>query len=321
MRSWEPGTTVETLKKRARYLDKIRAFFRERGVLEVETPALSMYPSVDIHIESISTVAHSRQNSRYLITSPEYHMKRLLAAGSGSIFQICKAFRDDETGQWHNPEFTIIEWYRVGWDQWQLMDEIDQLLGSLLGCGPADRKRYGEVFGSCLGIDPFAITHDAFIAACTRAGCPPPRHLLDSSSSKDDWLDYLMGSHIESRLGEKAPVFIYNYPASQACLAKINPDNPDTAMRFEIFYQGRELGNGFQELTCAEQQKQRFDTVNRIRKKQGQEELEQDFRLLDALNAGLPECSGVAMGFDRLLMLVTGKRHMEDVVSFAWDRC
>ena len=258
MKSWMPGTSVETLKQRAELLCKTRAFFSNRSVLEVETPSLSRFPTLDLHLESFRSHAEFSKRPSYLITSPEYHMKRLIAAGSGSIFQICKAFRCDESGERHNPEFSILEWYRVGWDHWQLMEEIEALLDQLMHTGQAEYLSYTEAFQKYLSIDPLTITYDLFLKVCEEKDIGPPNDLLSKDTDRDEWLNYLLGLFIEPELGLEKPLFLHDYPATQANLAKLYDDKPETAMRFEVYYKGIELGNGFCELTNATLQEQRF---------------------------------------------------------------
>lgn len=321
MKTWKPGASSNTLRKRATLLGNIRRFFEQREILEVETPSISQFPTLDLHLESLSLTHGPNNLPSYLITSPEYHMKRLLADNGESIYQICKAFRLDEAGLIHNPEFTIIEWYRVGWDQWQLMREIEELLGLVLETGDADRLSYQEVFKDLLGIDPISMVFDEFLNICSVKDLVVPEYLKNRDLSVDEWLNYLFGMLIEPRLGKTNPVFIYDYPASQANLAKIYPDNSDFSMRFELFYKGMELGNGFCELTDPGIQEDRFINENIRRKKSGKKELPIDHRLLSALRSGLPDCAGVALGFDRMVMLALGKNRIDEVTAFSWNRC
>ncbi len=321
MCAWKSGAAAEALKRRAGLLGQVREFFKCRGVLEVETPIISRFPTLDLHLESFSLRTGFDHSLSYLITSPEYHMKRLLCTGIGSIYQIGKAFRREESGSLHNPEFTIIEWYRDGWDHWQLMEEVELLLDDLLNCGLADRTSYGETFDRCLGISPSDVTLDHFKRICSDKKMSPPDSLTKADVSTDEWLDYLMGIVIAPGLGLEKPVFIYDYPASQANLARIHPDNSDIALRFELYFKGMELGNGFFELKDPDQQKSRFINENTLRKKAGKPELPIDDRLMAALKNGLPDCAGVAMGFDRIVMLALNKKSIDDVIGFSWDRC
>jgi elongation factor P--(R)-beta-lysine ligase len=320
MDSWQPNASIEIIKLRAELLFHIREFFKKRSVMEVETPSLSNFPTLDLHLDSFSIKDNQGINTLYLITSPEYHMKRLLAAESGSIYQICKAFRNEEAGQFHNPEFTIIEWYRVGWDHWQLMEETETLLDKLLHCGTATRMSYQEVFEQNLKIDPFSLSTKKFIEQCQKHQAKPPSDLLEQNVNVDEQLNFLMGSFIEPHLGLDRPTFITDYPATQASLARIHPNKKYLAQRFELYYKGLELGNGFHELADAEEQGKRFIAENQRRKQLGKSELPIDTRLLKALEHGLPDCAGIALGFDRILMLAAGKSRMEEVLSFVWDR-
>ncbi|MBU2510255.1 elongation factor P--(R)-beta-lysine ligase [bacterium] len=320
MTDWKPGASVDTLHQRSSLLTKIRTFFKNRNVLEVETPSISQYPTIDLHLESFSVNTNESERLRYLITSPEYHMKRLISAGSGSIFQICKAFRCDETGRNHNPEFTILEWYRVGWDHWRLMSEIELLLDLLLNSGPADYLSYCDAFQQFLDINPLLISQEQFLSICGKHGLLPPACLESESVARDEWLNYLMGFLIEPNLGKEHPVFIYDYPATQANLARIHEDNPSLALRFEVYYRGIELGNGFYELTDAKAQEKRFKDENQIRIRSGKEGLPIDNLFLSALEKGMPECSGVAMGVDRIIMLALGKTSIEEVITFNWPK-
>ncbi|MCP4749330.1 MAG: elongation factor P--(R)-beta-lysine ligase [Proteobacteria bacterium] len=321
MNTWRPGASREVLQRRAAMLRQVRDFFDSREVLEVETPSISRFPTLDLHLESFSLETDLRPGRFYLITSPEYHMKRLLSAGVGSIYQICKAFRRDEAGRYHNPEFTLIEWYRVGWDHRQLMEEVEQLLDLLLKCGSAERISYREVFYRVLKIDPLTLTLEQFLNICSRKKVSPPEGLKHSDVPVDEWLSFLMGTFIESELGQERPVFVYDYPASQANLARLRADNPALASRFELYYRGVELANGFFELKDAEQQKRRFTQENALRKKSGKPELPMDTELIAALESGMPNCAGVALGFDRIVMLALDRESLDEVVGFSWDRC
>lgn len=320
MTTWRPGTSLDTLKKRARLLQQVRDFFSERGVLEVETPGISHFPTLDLHLESFPVFHPEKTLQGYLITSPEYHMKRLISAGSGSIYQLCRAYRCDESGTRHNPEFTILEWYRVGWDQWQLMKEIEDLMRLLLGTGPADYTSYQEAFEGTLSVDPFSLPLERFAEICSQHNLQPPDYLLQKDIDRDERLNYLMGFLIEPHLGKECPVFLHSFPASQASLAKLDEDRPGCAMRFEVYFQGLELGNGFCELTDAEAQEKRFREENRKRRAAGKKELQHDHRFIEALKHGMPDCSGVAMGFDRLVMLALGKHSIDEVQTFTWNR-
>ncbi len=321
MTNWKPGASIITLKKRAELLHRVREFFAKREVLEVETPSISQFPTIDLHLESFSVKIDQPDRSlSYLITSPEYHMKRLLCAGIGSIYQICKAFRREEIGEKHNSEFTIIEWYRVGWDHWKLMEEIEDLLDTMLHTGKADRLSYREMFLKFLKVPPHNVTMNVFLNLCTERNLTPPESLKNGSVSIDERLEFLMGMVIEPQLGLTKPVFIYDYPASQANLAKLYEDNPELSMRFELYYKGLELANGFCELTDAEKQENRFIKENKTRKKAGKTILPIDQLFLDAMRAGMPNCAGVALGFERIVMLALGINDIDKVMAFSWKR-
>ncbi len=245
---WRPTATLEALKMRAEILSKIRAFFADRGVLEVETPLLASAPVTDLHLHALSCRYRGPGcddgRELYLQTSPEFAMKRLLAAGSGPIFELCKAVRDGEAGRRHNPEFTILEWYRPGWDHHRLMDEVDELLGAVLGSRPGERLSYAAAFRRYAEVDPHDEADDTLRERVLRLGVSSVDGLR-----RDDLLDLILTHVIEPRLGHCQPTFIDDYPASQAALARIRPGNPPLAERFEVFVEGLELANGYHELT------------------------------------------------------------------------
>lgn len=313
---WQPSASIETLKLRAHLLSKIRDFFRERGVMEVETPLMSHTSVTDPHIHSIPVRFQwhpsKPHQSYYLQTSPEYAMKRLLASGIGSIYQITKAFRQGEVGDLHNPEFTLLEWYRVGFDHHALMDEMDEFLQCILGCKGCEKKRYAELFEHFLGIDP----HQADVATLSVCARDANLDIQEKNLDRDDWLLLLMSYLIEPFLGKDIPCFVYDFPASLAALARINPYNANVASRFEVYFHGIELANGFHELNDAREQRQRFQKNCMERKKLGFEEIAIDENFIAALDAGLPDCAGVALGIDRLLMLSTQHKCIADVISF-----
>ncbi|MCG8436041.1 MAG: EF-P lysine aminoacylase GenX [Gammaproteobacteria bacterium] len=310
-RPWKPTADKDSLALRAKLLRKTREFFHDRGVLEVETPALGETGVTDVHIAGL-TAATCDGERYYLQTSPEYYMKRLLSAGSGDIYQICKVFRDSEQGGLHHPEFTMLEWYRVGFDHHQLMAEVADLLQVLLGLeNPASKLSYREAFHRYAGCDPVTVTRRDLDEIAAKIGA----RTLDLSF--DAALD-LIGSHlVYPRLGDEGVTFIYDFPASQAALARIRQGEPPLAERFEAFYKGVELANGFHELTDAGEQRARFLADNQRRLASGLPAVPLDEQLLAALNAGLPECSGVAVGFDRLVMLAAGKKSIKDILSFS----
>ena len=316
---WKPSASLEYLKYRAWLLAKIREFFAERKVLEVETPLMCSTTIPDPAISSITTNFNlvSKSKKFYLQTSPEFAMKRLLAAGSGSIYQICKAFRNDELGRWHNPEFTLLEWYRVDFDLKQLMQEVDMLLQTIVNAPPLCYLTYTELFQKFFEIDPLQasisdlqkLAEQHQITVCWEA----------STTDYDTWLQLLLSHVIEPQLGHERPVAIYEFPASQAALSRLSADKK-LAQRFEIYWRGIELANGFHELTDAGEQAARFQQDLSKRHALKLDDIPIDNHLLAALKSGLPDCSGVALGVDRLIMLAVQCEHLNQVLSFAIDR-
>jgi lysyl-tRNA synthetase class 2 len=321
MADWKPSASLTMLKIRARLLQRIRAFFQDREVLEVETPLLSSAAVTDPHIESYAIKNSQYGKPRYLHTSPEFAMKRLLAAGSGSIYQVCKVFRQGEVGRWHNPEFTMLEWYRLGFDHQQLMAEVDCLLRELvdgyLTLGDTQHLTYRDAFQQYAGLDPHSASTDQLQAKVKEHGIDVTG--LDENC-KDPWLDLLMTHVVEPALPRECPVFIYDYPASQAALARIRQDAPPVAERFELYIFGMELANGFHELTDAQEQRQRFVADNQARAAAGLSSMPIDEHFLAALDAGLPACAGVALGVDRLVMLAAGAKSISEVLAFDAER-
>jgi lysyl-tRNA synthetase class 2 len=302
------------LVARARLLERCRHFFAGRGVLEVETPVLAQATVTDVHLASLETRIAGRPHPYYLQTSPEYAMKRLLAAGSGDIYQVCKVFRDDESGRHHNPEFTMLEWYRLGFDHRELMDEVEALLATLLGPvlgAPAERLTYAAAFERVLGLDPHATPVARLEAlAVERLGA---RGL---AGERDAVLDLLMGALVGPALGAGRITFVHEYPASQAALARCVPGSPAVAARFEAYVGGLELCNGFHELADAAEQRRRFESDRQARAARGLPLPPVDERLLAALAHGLPDCAGVALGLDRVLMLALGCDSLAGVLAF-----
>jgi lysyl-tRNA synthetase class 2 len=317
---WRPGAGWSHLRRRAEIVASLRTFFAERGVLEVETPMLGSATVSDPHLQAVAcTVAPpgaAAPARLYLQTSPESAMKRLLAADSGPIFQISKAFRDGEAGRMHNPEFTMLEWYRPGFDHHRLMDELDELMALVLGTPPADRITYREAFLRHVGVDPFTSTVDELRSRAAAEGCAVPS-LGDDHSG---WLDLLAAALAEPRLGTDRPLFVFDYPVHQASLARIRPGSPPVAERFELFVGGVELANGYHELRDADEQHRRYlDDLER-RRRLGLPTVDEDQRLLGALRHGLPACAGVALGVDRLVMLATGATSIDEVIAFTVTR-
>lgn len=323
MTEWRPHASLAMLRRRSEVLTQIRHFFECRGVMEVDTPAFSMASATAPHIASFVTCYRGlgvRHRQRlYSHTSPEFPMKRLLAAGAGSIYQICKVFRNGECGRQHNPEFTLLEWYRPGFDHHALMDEMDALLMQLLACLPAIRLSYRDIFLENVGLDPHR-TSVAELHACATGlhiGEVPQGEQLDL----DGWLDLLLSHHVASALGLGGrPTFVYDYPVSQAALAQVRRGPPDVAERFEVYLGGMELANGFHELTDAREQRRRFEADQVQRRRLGLPTIPIDERLLAALEHGLPQCAGVALGIERLLMAMTGACSIEEVIAFPMNR-
>ncbi len=321
MSAWQPKARIENLRIRAQLLARIRDFFAQRNILEVETPLLGRGATTDIYIHSFTTVYHPpgvQENSQlfYLQTSPEFAMKRLLAANSGAIYQICKAFRNGEFGRKHNSEFTMLEWYRPGFNHHQLMDEMDEFLQYILNTSSAQRFSYVAMFQHYLNLHPYASS------VFDLKNCAKEQGLGEVAGIDDDkntWLDLLLTHFIEPHLGKNAPVFIYDFPASQASLAKIRQDDFPVAERFEVYMQGMELANGFHELSDAKEQEQRFIADNLQRKKLGLAEITIDHYLIQALENDFPECAGVALGIDRLMMLALQTESIEQVLSFTLE--
>lgn len=315
---WRPCASISNLRKRAEVIARIRRFFADREVLEVETPLLGRYAVTDPHMDLLTADNPVGLKERYYLqTSPEYAMKRLLAAGSGAIYQLCKAFRRGEVGRRHNPEFTLLEWYRPGFDHWRLMDEISDLIVLITGCLRPLRVSYRTIFEQHLGIDPHVISCDELESLA--------RSQLDiqmDSSCRDDWLNLLLAEVIEPQLGFEAPVFLFDYPESQAALAKVSEDEKGVLVgrRFELYIRGVELANGYMELTDEDILRRRFAADRQLRKELSRPDVASDASLLAAMKEGLPECAGVALGVDRLLMVALELDHIDQVITFSSDR-
>ncbi|MDC5840084.1 elongation factor P--(R)-beta-lysine ligase [Vibrio europaeus] len=314
---WQPTASIEQLRQRANVLAQIRQFFAERNVLEVDTPAMSHATVTDIHLHTFQTEfigpGYADGSKLYLMTSPEFHMKRLLAAGSGCIYQINKAFRNEENGRFHNPEFTMLEWYRVGFDHHKLMDEMDALLQVVLECGHAERMTYQQAFIDVLGVCPLEGTMAELKLAAEKLGLSD---IAEPEEDRDTLLQLLFSIGVEGKIGQTAPAFVYDFPASQAALAKINKQDSRVADRFEVYFKGIELANGFHELDDPQEQLKRFEQDNTKRIEMGLSPQPIDHHLIAALKSGLPECAGVALGVDRLIMLAIGCDHIDQVTAF-----
>ncbi len=315
-----PRASLEALRFRAGMLRRVRRFFEERGFLEVETPLLSADVVIDLHLDPlpVTVFADPRQASAgrpmWLQTSPEFAMKRLLAAGFPSIYQITHAFRGGERGRLHNPEFTLVEWYAVGQGLAEGIQLLSDLAESTLQRGCAEAMAYRDAFLKWAGVDPLQAGCAELAAAARQNGVaiPDGQELQD----RDGWLDLLLVDCIEPHLGRSQPIVLYDYPPSQAALARIRPDCPPVAERFELYVDGIELANGYHELRDAEELRRRNETVNRQRAAEGKRTLPVESRLLAAMESGLPPCTGVALGFDRLVMLAFEASDLAEVLPF-----
>lgn len=317
--NWRPTASLATLRQRADMLAAIRAFFAERGVMEVETPILCRHSVTDPYMPVLSTPSPCHDGQRYFLqTSPEYAMKRLLAAGSGPIYQIARAIRPGEASSRHNPEFSMLEWYRPGISMTALMDEVEVLVNALLGRQQAaQRVSYRQLFLTHLQIDPF----DCEPATLQQVA----RKHVDvqmQSDSIDDWLNLLLAECIEPQLKSLGLVFVYDFPVSQAALARVenDPAGIPVGKRFELYVDGLELANGYDELIDVGEQRRRFGQDQARLQALGVEQRDADDYLLAALEAGLPATSGVALGLDRLVMLALQKQRIEEVLAFPIDR-
>lgn len=316
---WRPCASREVLQLRARLLSDIRGFFADRAVLEVETPVLSRAGATDPNLHSLSTrqLGCAGTDTLYLHTSPESPMKRLLAAGSGPIFQIARVFRDGERGHLHNPEFTLIEWYRPGFDHHALMGEVQALMSLVLETSGGDRLTYARAFERYAGFDPHAATVTELRQQARRLALNQSE---DADADRDYYLDLILSHRVTPHLGWARPAFLYDFPESQAALARVREGRPPVAERFEVFVHGLELGNGFHELRDAVEQRRRFERDLDRRRSLGSRCLPMDERLLAALEHGLPDCAGVALGFDRLVMIRAGAGEIDEVLAFPIER-
>jgi lysyl-tRNA synthetase class 2 len=318
--SWRPSARPEVLRARAELLGRIRSFFAQLGVMEVETPIISRAATTAPVLESLRTSlsgAGARAQTLYLHTSPELPMKRLLAAGSGPIFQISKVFRDGERGRLHHPEFTLLEWYRPGQGYKALMSEVADLARHVLDRPglSVQHLSYRELFLDRLGLDP--LTADLEVLQWAAEDIPGSP---DLDLTRDGWLDLLLTHRIETGLGRGCLTFVYDYPPSQAALARIRQDADPIAERFELYCEGMELANGFQELTDPDEQRRRFAADLEERSAAGLEASPMDEEFLAALESGMPDAAGVALGLDRLLMVATGSSHIDEVLAFPVER-
>jgi elongation factor P--(R)-beta-lysine ligase len=319
-----PTASIERLQLRADLLARVREFFATRGFLEVETPILSNDVVVDRHLDPMSTVLADDPRRPevgrkfWLQTSPEFGMKRLLAAGMKAIYQITRAFRNGEIGPLHNPEFTMVEWYRVGDNQAAGMSLLSQLCHALLKTPPAETISYRSAFEKHLGINPHTCTIEQFPAAAMQAHIQVPQGLDDD---RDGWLNLLLAECVQPHLGQTTPTILYDFPVGQAALARIRTGGETpVAERFELYFRGVELANGYHELLDPAELRRRNSTANAARVADGKPPLPENSRLLDAMQAGLPECAGVALGFDRIVMLAADAKSLAEVLAFPIDR-
>ena len=320
---WNPTAPVERLRTRAALLARVRDHFARTGALEVETPLLVRAPVTDVHLEALRVVddtAAAATTAGYLHTSPEYGMKRLLCAGAPDIYQVCKVFRAGERGSRHNPEFTMIEWYRLGLDHHALMQDVEALIRSVLDghrtLAASEHVTYTEAFQRVLGVEPLHAPVAALVTALEGAGVSLPDSMR-AAPARDDVLDLGMGTVVASSFATDRLTFLRDFPASQAALAQVHGE---VAARFEAFWGPLELANGFHELGAATEQRVRFHDDLERRRANGQPARDMDERFLAALESGLPPCAGVALGFDRLVMVATGAGSIDDVVAFPYER-
>ncbi len=324
MADFLPTADLETLRRRAMIIQRLRHFFEQHDFLEVETPLLSRDTVVDVHVEPIEVpasqqLAHAHGPTRYwLQTSPEYGMKRLLAAGATAIYQITRAFRAAEFGPVHNPEFTIVEWYRVGDSMLAGIELLDDLAQFILHCGAAERLTYAQAFQRWTGLDPHRspLERLAEVAHCNGLQTDPPWDPDD----RDAWLDWLLVTCVEPNLGQQRPTILFDYPASQAALAQVRPGELAVAERFELYVRGIELANGYHELTDADELVRRAQAANVRRAALGKSTLPVHSRLEAAMRQGLPNCTGVALGLDRLVMVALGAAELSQVMAFPFNR-
>lgn len=312
--SWQPMAALEALRSRAQLLQTLRAFFCERQVLEVDVPSLARIASTDPYIDSI--VTRVCDEPMYLQTSPEFFLKRMLAAGSGDIYSLAKAFRNGEAGRKHNPEFTMLEWYRVDWDEHQLMDEVVSLLQACMTLSSVEKLSYRQLFQRHLDIDPHQSDAKSLRDIANQYG-----EFNWQEDDRDVWLDLLMTHVLEPKMGDGL-VFVYDFPETQAALARREYDSQGQliARRFEAYVGGIELANGYWELCDGEEQAARFDQDLKKRAALGLPQLPSDQHLVQALASGMPECAGVALGVDRLLMLSTGATDIRQLLAFPFER-
>lgn len=317
--NWRPTASLAALRRRATALQATREFFRARNVLEVETPVMVNAPVSDVNIGSVKAEVPGHAGPPlYLHTSPEYAMKRLLAAGAGDIFQVCHVFRGAERGRQHNPEFTMVEWYRLGYSLERLMGEVADLVRTLLDRDlPVELVSYRDAVRRHAGLDPLDAPREELLRAARSLGLDA-RHAREAG--RDELLDLIVGAQVGPALGTTSLTFVHRYPASQAALARLDAEDPRLALRFELYHHGVELANGYHELTNAAEQRTRFSADQQARTARGLPLATLDQQLLAALEAGLPDCAGVALGFDRVLMLALDAASIDEVLAFPTER-
>ena len=310
---WHPSANVTVIQQRAKILSYIRHFFADKGVMEIDVPVIGAASVTDPHLDSLNLQINNAEY--YLQTSPEFFMKRMLAAGFGDIYYLGKAFRQDESGKHHNPEFTMLEWYRLGFDEQQLIDEVIALVQGFQKNIAVEIYAYGEIFERITGLNPY--TADAF---SLKSYAKTQIDFDWNDDNKSNWLD-LIFSHVVEPQMQSGLIVVYDYPQEQAALAKvgINKKGQKVAKRFECFLNGVELANGYWELTDANEQEKRFMADNISRKKMHKKEISPDEKLLAAIVHGIPECAGVALGVDRLIMGLCGTKRLAEVQTFSWD--
>jgi lysyl-tRNA synthetase class 2 len=315
---WAPTASLDILRLRAQLLARVRAHFVATGAMEVETPVLARAGVTDVHLESLAVCRADNSRAGYLHTSPEYAMKRLLCAGAPDIYQVAHVFREGERGRRHNPEFTLVEWYRVGLDDHALMDDVERLLRALLEplrpVGPTRRVTYAAAFGDVLGLDPLVASTRELRDAMVARGSHVPESIAED---RDNLLDLAMATLVAPHFPADRITFLYDFPASQAALARVRGP---VASRFEAFWGDLELANGFHELGDPVEQASRFEGDRIERARRGRPDREPDQRFLDALRAGLPDCAGVALGFDRVVMIAARVDSIDAVIAFPVER-
>ncbi|TWT39921.1 Elongation factor P--(R)-beta-lysine ligase [Thalassoglobus neptunius] len=325
--SLRPADVIKNLRKRAALLNHVRKEFDRHGYWEVETPLLSQETCIDQWIEPMEF--HAGDKVRYLQTSPEFAMKRLVASGAEAIYQICKAFRGHESGENHNCEFTLLEWYRVGDDYHAQMDFVEHLLRAALDFSIQNawipqnalpkkfhRISYESAFVQYANISALTASDDDLIQHAHDLGSTDIRQLRPL---RDDVLNFLLATRVEPELEKLGAVFLYDYPANQSALARVRNDEPPVSERFELYVNGIELCNGYQELTDPQELRRRMKQQNALRAARGLREFETETHLISAMESGLPECAGVALGFDRLAMLCLGLKSVREVLSFPFE--